>query len=378
MSEIKTIKIANRVVGERQPVFVIAEAGVNHNGNFDLAVKLIDAAADAGADAVKFQTFRAEQVVTSEGKMADYQKRNTRLSGGQVGKEDSQIEMLRGLELKEDWYPALIKRAKEKGIIFISTPHGGEESVDLLESHNVPAFKFGSGDLTNLPLLEYAAKLGKPMLISTGMSDLEEVKEAVFKIKNSGNEQILVFHCTTDYPCVPEFVNLRVMQSFMRELGTLVGYSDHTTGYQASALAAALGACMIEKHFTLDRNMSGPDHVASTEPDEFKKMVSLFKKIPEDFEKAVQMIGLDRADAEILMGSSEKKLMPPEFQYRSVARKSVVALHDIKAGEKFSIDNLVIKRPGTGLAPKSFYKIIGAIAKTDIQKDELIKEEHFA
>ncbi|MEK7598948.1 MAG: N-acetylneuraminate synthase [Patescibacteria group bacterium] len=367
----ETIKIGNRLIGKGWPVFVIAEAGVNHNGNFDLAIKLIDAAAEAGADAVKFQTFRAEQVVTSTGKMADYQKRN-------IGKETSQLEMIRGFELKEDWYPALIKRAKEKGIIFISTPHGGMESVDFLESLNVPAFKFGSGDLTNLPVLEYAARLKKPMLISTGMSDLAEVKEAVEAVKNAGNDQILVFHCTTDYPCAPEFVNLRVMQSFMRELGTIVGYSDHTAGCQAPALAVALGACMIEKHFTLDRNINGPDHVASTEPKEFKEMILLLKKIPQDFEKAIQIIGVTPEAAEVLMGTSEKKSLPPELQYMSVARKSIVAARDIMAGEKFSVENLAIKRPGTGLLPKHFYKIIGAVAKADIKKDELIKKEDFA
>jgi len=369
MYSIKMIKIGDRLIGKGQPVFIIAEAGVNHNGSFDLALKLIDSAAEAGADAVKFQTFRAEQVVTSAGKMADYQKRN-------IGKEDSQIEMLRGLELKEDWYPALISRAKERGIIFISTPHGGIESVDLLESYNVPAFKFGSGDLTNLPLLEYAAKLGKPMLISTGMSNLEEVKEAVRAVKKAGNEQILVFHCTTDYPCAPEFVNLRAMQSFMRELGTAVGYSDHTTGYQASALAVALGACMFEKHFTLDRNMNGPDHVASTEPKEFKEMVTALKKMPEDFEKAVQIMGMTSEAAEVLMGSPKKKPLLPELQYMSVARKSVVAFRDIKAGEIFSAENLAIKRPGTGILPKHFYKIIGTVAKVDIQKDELLQRKH--
>ena len=369
-TEPRALKIGDRLVGKGQPVFVIAEAGVNHNGSFDLALKLIDAASDAGADAVKFQTFRAEQVVTSAGKMADYQKRN-------IGKEDSQVEMLRRLELKEDWYPALIKRAKEKGIIFISTPHGGMESVDLLQHYDVPAFKFGSGDLTNLPLLEYAAKFGKPMLISTGMSNLEEVKEAVEAIKKAGNDQILVFHCTTDYPCAPEFVNLRTMQTFMKELRTVIGYSDHTVGYQASALAAVLGACMIEKHFTLDRNMSGPDHVASTQPGEFKEMVSVLKKMPKDFEKTIQVMGMTSEDAEILMGSPEKKPLLPELQYMSVARKSVVASRDIKAGEKFSVENLTIKRPGTGMQPKHFYKIVGAVAKADIQKDELIKTEHF-
>jgi N,N'-diacetyllegionaminate synthase len=211
-NHMKDLIISGYKINYDNPPFVIAEAGVNHNGSFDLALELIDAAAEAGADAVKFQTFRAEQVVTSVGKMADYQKIN-------IGKEDSQVAMLKELELNEDWYPALIERAREKRIIFMSTPHGGTESVDLLELYNISAFKFGSGDLTNLPLLEYTAKLRKPMLVSTGMSNLEEVIEAIEVIKKAGNDQILVFHCTTDYPCSPEFVNLRTMQTFMKELG---------------------------------------------------------------------------------------------------------------------------------------------------------------
>lgn len=345
----KDLIIGDYKINYGNPPFVIAEAGVNHNGNFDLAVKLIDAAAETGADAVKFQAFRAEQVVTSAGKMADYQKRN-------IDQEDSQIAMLRKLELKEEWYPALIKRAKEKGIIFISTPHGGKESVDLLESYNVPAFKFGSGDLTNIPLLEYAAKLKKPMLISTGMSTLEEIKEAAAAIKKAGNDQILVFHCTTDYPCAPEFVNLRAMRTLMKELGALVGYSDHTVGDQAAVMAAALGACMIEKHFTLDRNMKGPDHIASMEPREFKEMVRALKLVP------------------IMMGSEIKKPLQPELQYMSVARKSIVAARDIKKGEKFTEENLTIKRPGTGMLPKRINEVIGKTAKTCIPKDVLLDE----
>lgn len=366
----KDLIIGGYKVNYGNPPFIIAEAGVNHNGDFDLAMKLVDAAAETGADAVKFQTFRAEQLVTKAGKMADYQKKN-------VGKEESQLEMLKKLELKEEWYPALIKRAKEKGILFISTPHGGKESVDLLESYGVPAFKFGSGDLTNLPLLEYAARLGKPMLISTGMSNSEETKEAVEAIKKVGNDQVMVFHCTTDYPCAPEFVNLRTMQTFMKELGTLVGYSDHTVGYRTSALAVALGACMIEKHFTLDRKMKGPDHVASTEPKEFKEMVEVLKKMPRDFDKALKILGMTQEEAEILMGSYEKKLQKPELQYMSVARKSIVASRDIKAGEKFTEGNLTIKRPGIGMPPKYLKNVLGTTAKTDISNETLISKEMF-
>ena len=343
----KTILIQNQLIGEGHPVFVIAEAGVNHNGNLDLALKLIDAAADTGADAVKFQTWRAEQLVTKSGKMAEYQKKNT-------GKEEPQFDMLKKLELKEEWYPKLFERAKEKGIILLSTPHGGFESIDFMEQYNFPAFKIASGDITNLPFLEYAAKKGKPMLVSTGMSTIEEIKETVDTIKKAGNEQILVFHCTTDYPLAPENVNLKAMQTLMKDLDVLIGYSDHTVGDQVAIMAATLGARMIEKHFTLDRTMPGPDHIASTEPKEFKEMIARIKQIP------------------IIMGSGVKKPLLPELQYISVARKSIVANRDIKAGEKFTSKNLAIKRPGNGISPREFKNILGKKAVVDIPLDTLL------
>jgi len=345
-----TIRIGNKLVGGNQPVFIIAEAGVNHNGSLELALKLIDAAAFAGADAVKFQTFRAEQVVTAGGEMAAYQKRN-------LGKTESQLAMLRKLELKEKYYPALIQRAKERGIIFLSTPHGGRESVDFLQKIKVPAFKFGSGDLTNLPLLEYAAKFKKPMLISTGMSNLEEAKEAVAAIKKAGNNQILVFQCTTDYPLAPENVNLRAMQTMIKELGVLVGYSDHTVGSQAAVMATALGACMLEKHLTLDRNLPGPDQAASMEPLEFKAMI-------QQIEKSL-----------VILGSSKKRLLNCEKQYMQVARKSLVSARAIRKGEKFTFKNLTVKRPGTGILPKRYKEILGKRAKLNIKKDSVILEE---
>ena len=265
MKEIK-FKISDKLAGENQPIFVIAEAGVNHNGRLDLALKLIHAAADAGADAVKFQTFRAEQVVAASGKMADYQKRN-------LGKSESQLVMLKKLELKEEYYPALIKRAKERGIIFLSTPHGGFESVDFLQKLKIPAFKFGSGDLTNLPLLEYVAKFKKPMILSAGMATMKEIKSAVKIIKKAGNNKIIVLHCTTDYPADPEKVNLLAMKTMEKELGLPAGYSDHTDGIKISVAAAVLDAQVIEKHFTLNKAMPGPDHKASLEPGELKEMV---------------------------------------------------------------------------------------------------------
>lgn len=344
------IKIADKKVGIGQPVFVIAEGGVNHNSRLDLALRLIDEAAKVGADAIKFQTWRAEQIVTRSGKMADYQKRNT-------GKEESQFEMLKKLELKEEWYPALIKRAKQKGIILLSTPHGGFESVDLLVKYNFLAFKFGSGDITNLPLLEYAAKFKKPMLISTGMSNMSEVREAVETVRAAGNDKILVFQCTTDYPLALENVNLRAMETIRKELGVLVGYSDHTLGEQVPIMAATLGACMIEKHFTLSRKMKGPDQIASTEPDEFAELVVRLRNVP------------------LILGSGIKQSLPIEEQYKKVARKSLVAQQDIKKGEKLTGDNIAVKRPGDGILPKYYKRLLGKVARKDILQDTLLSKD---
>lgn len=343
----KFIRIANKKIGPGEPVFIIAEGGVNHNSKLDLALKLIDAAAKTGADAIKFQTWRAEELVIRVGKMADYQKRNT-------GKEESQFEMLKRLELREDWYPELIERAKERGIILLSTPHGGFESVKLMEKYDFPAFKFGSGDITNLPVLEYTARLGKPMLISTGMSNMDEVREAVETVRKTGNDQILVFQCTTDYPLAPENVNLGAMWTIRDELGVLVGYSDHTLGDQVPIMAATLGACMLEKHFTLSRRMKGPDQVASTEPREFKEMVEKLRRIP------------------AILGNGIKKPFPIEQQYKTVARKSIVTRAPVQKGDKLSGKNLGIKRPGNGMLPRLYGGLIGKVAKVDIPEDALI------
>ncbi|MBI2063447.1 MAG: N-acetylneuraminate synthase [Candidatus Yanofskybacteria bacterium] len=346
------IKIGKRKVGFNKPVFIIAEAGVNHNGSFKLAKKLIDAAAKAGADAIKFQTFRAEQVVTASGKMAEYQRRN-------LGAGKSQLAMLKGLELKERYYPELIKRAKAKKIIFFSTPHGGPVSVDLLQSFGTPAFKFGSGDLTNLPLLQYAAKFKKPMIISTGMATLTEVEDAVSAIKKAGNNKIVVLHCTTSYPCPPDEVNLRSMRTIVKKIRTLVGYSDHTANAQASLMAATLGACIIEKHFTLDRALPGPDQKASMEPAEFKQMVEQLKNINS------------------ILGSSVKKPSRNELRYLPIVRKSIVAARNILKGERLTEKNLTVKRPGTGLEPKYYFKVLGSKAVKNIKADVLISKNDF-
>lgn len=350
MARNNIIKIGNKFIGPNQPVFIIAEAGVNHNHQLDLALKLVDAAADAGTDAIKFQTFRAEQVVTEAGVMAEYQKKN-------IGKTESQLDMLRKLEFSESWYPKVIAHCKKRGIIFLSTPHGSFDSIDLLQKLGVPAFKFGSGDLTTLPILEYAAKFNKPIILGTGMATMAEVKEATNVMKKAGNSKIIMLHCTTNYPCPPEEVNLRTMQTMMNKLEVLIGYSDHTIGSQVSVMAVTLGACVIEKHLTLDNNMPGPDHKASADPTVFKKMVDEIRKV------------------EVILGSSVKKPLPGEVKLQSIVRRSIVAVKDIKTGEKFSRNNIDLKRPGTGLASRYFSKVIGKKAKTNIKKDSLLTRE---
>lgn len=348
----RVIKIGKKEIGFNKPVFVIAEAGVNHNGSLKLALKLVDVAKKSGADAVKFETFEAEQVALASAPMAVYQIKN-------IGKTQSQVAMLKKLELDEKFYPPIIARCKKVGIMFLSTPHGGFESVNFLENLGVPVFKFGSGDLTNLPVLEYAAKIGKPMIISTGMATMEEVKKTVNCIRQTGNNKIILLHCTTEYPCPPENVNLRAMAALKEKFGALVGYSDHTLGINVPIMAATLGAVLIEKHMTLDKNMPGPDHKASIEPEELYQMISAIKKTG------------------AILGSLIKKPTPEELLLRHIVRKSIVSLREIKRGELFTADNIGIKRPGTGLEPKYFFEIIGAIAKEDIKADSLIEEKHY-
>lgn len=319
--------------------FIIAEAGVNHNGRLDLALKMVDVAKKCGADAIKFQTFKARSVVTSQ------------------GKTKSHFEMLKKLELKKKFYKPIIKRCKEKKIIFLSTPHGSFEAVDFLQKLNIPAFKFGSGDLTNLPVLQYAAKFKKPVIISTGMATMEEIKEAINCIEKTGNNKIIVLHCTTNYPCPFDEVNLRAMQAMMKKLDVLVGYSDHTTGIQTSVMAATLDACLIEKHFTLNKNMPGPDHKASIEPNELKEMVNQIRNV------------------EKILGSTIKRPNKSEFSMTKTVRKSIVSLRDIRKGEKFTQKNIGIKRPGVGLPPKHYFEILGKVAKVNIAEDALINKQ---
>ena len=328
---------------------VIAEAGVNHNGDIEIAKKLIDIAADAGADLVKFQTFSADCLVTQNASKAEYQI----LATDEI---ESQHAMLRRLELTEAMHHELINHCANREIGFFSTGFD-IESVNFLAGLGQELFKIPSGEITNLPFLQYIGRLRKKVLLSTGMSNMHEVAASISALELAGTpkDKITVLHCTSSYPAEMSDVNLRAMLSIQREFGVDVGYSDHTLGTEVAIAAVALGAKVIEKHFTLDRNMSGPDHKASLEPDELIKMVAGIRSI----EKA--------------LGDGNKVITQNELQNRSVARKSIVASRDIQAGEVFTVDNLTTKRPGTGISPMEWDQVIGAKAKQSYIKDALIQ-----
>jgi len=339
------VKINDKLIGEEEPCFIIAEAGVNHNGSVELAKKLIDAAKDAGADAVKFQTFKAESVVVKDAQKAEYQKETTG--------EGSQYDMIKKLELTEEDFRELADYAEKKDIMFLSSPFD-KDSIDLLNELDVPAFKVGSGEITNFPLLRYIAKKGKPIILSTGMSTLGEIEEALDVIRSEGVEDIILLHCVSNYPARIEDVNLRAIETLKQAFKLPVGFSDHTLGITAPIAAVALGACVIEKHFTLDRNLPGPDHKASLEPDELKEMVKAIREV----EKA--------------LGDGIKRPTKEEEEIKKVARRSIVAKVDIPEGAIVTEDMLDVKRPGTGIEPRYIDMIIGKKAKEDIKKDEII------
>lgn len=325
--------------------FIIAEAGVNHNGDIEIAKKMVDVACEAGADAVKFQTFKAENLVTKNAPKAKYQKENTG--------NGNQYEMLRKLELSYEEHVILKKYCKKKGILFISTPFDFE-SVDLLEKLNINLYKISSGDLTNIPFLRYIARLNKPMIVSTGMANLGEVEKAVEEIKKVGNNNIILLQCTSNYPTNYEDVNLNAMITLKNAFKLPIGYSDHTKGIEVSMAAVAMGAEVIEKHFTLDKSMEGPDHKASLNPIELKEMISSIRNI-------------ERA-----LGDGTKKCNKSEESTRKVARKSIVAKNDIRRGQTVSYDNITFKRPGDGLSPAFVDEIVGKKAVNDISSDEFI------
>jgi N-acetylneuraminate synthase/N,N'-diacetyllegionaminate synthase len=328
-------------------VIIIAEAGVNHNGDFENAKKLILAAANAGADYVKFQTFKADKLVSKDAQKAEYQKANLKEDG------DTQYDMLKKLEMSEAWYYELIKYAKECRIKFLSTGFD-EDSIDFLDSLNIDLFKVPSGEITNKPYLKHIAKKGKPIVISTGMSNLEEIKDAVEVIQNHKipKDLITILHCNTEYPTPMQDVNLLAMNTIQNELGVQVGYSDHTLGIEVPIAAVALGAVLIEKHFTLDRNMVGPDHLASLTPEELKQMVISIRNI----ELAISGNGVKDAS------ESEKKNI-------NIARKSIHIKNDLTLGDVINIEDLIMKRPGDGISPMQIDKIIGKTTLSDLKKD---------
>jgi N,N'-diacetyllegionaminate synthase len=335
------------------PVFIIAEAGVNHNGSVDLALRLIDAAKASGADAVKFQTFRADRLATRSAHKAAYQERAA------ASTAESQYEMLQRLELDAAAHKRLIERCKRIGIQFLSSPFDAE-SADLLETMGVAVFKIPSGEITNLPFLQHIACKGRPIILSTGMSTLGEVEEAVRVLQAAGASDLTLLHCVTEYPAPYAEVNLRAMQTLKSAFGLPVGYSDHTPGIDIAIAAAALGAEVIEKHFTLDRSFSGPDHAASLEPNELKQMVAAIRHV------------------EAALGTGIKSPAPCELPNISVARKSVVAARELTAGHQLTAADLEIKRPGNGLAPKLLPALIGRTLRVGVSKDELVKWDHLA
>jgi N,N'-diacetyllegionaminate synthase len=333
----------------RPRVLIIAEAGVNHNGDLGLAKKLIDAAAEAGADLVKFQTFNTSRLVTRFAKKADYQTQTT-------DNKESQHEMLRRLELTPDMHKDLIAHCAERGIGFFSTGFD-IESVDLLMGLGQDHFKIPSGEITNLPYLRHIGRLGKSVILSTGMATLGEIEAAIEVLEQAGTPRVnmTLLHCTTEYPTPMNEVNLRAMHSIHRAFDVAVGYSDHTPGIEVAIAAVAMGATVIEKHFTLDRKLPGPDHQASLEPEELKTMVAAIRNI------------------EVALGDGIKRLSPSEAKNKPVVRKSLVASKTIRIGELFSAENITSKRPGIGISPMCWDQVMGRTALRDFAADELIE-----
>jgi N,N'-diacetyllegionaminate synthase len=333
----------------KNKTFIIAEAGVNHNGSIEIAKKMIEVAKECGADAIKFQTFKAEKIVSKYAPKAEYQKQTT-------GETDSQLEMVKKLELSFGDFIALKEYCDKLNIMFLSTPFDFE-SIEFLNDLGLEIFKIPSGEITNLPYLEKIGKLGKKIILSTGMADLGEIEDALDILIFSGTkkENITVLHCNTEYPTPYEDVNLLAMLTIKEAFKVKVGYSDHTLGIEVPIAAVALGASVIEKHFTLDKNMEGPDHKASLEPYELKAMIDAIRNI----EKS--------------LGDGIKKPSKSELKNKDIARKSIVAKRKIKKGEIFTEDNITVKRPGNGISPMRWYEVLGKVASRDYEEDELIE-----
>lgn len=331
----------------KNKTFIIAEAGVNHNGSFELAKLLVDKAVWAGADCIKFQTFNSKNLVSKNAQKAEYQKKTTDSS-------ESQLEMLKKLELSKEEFIELRDYCNQKGIMFLSTPFD-LESIDFLASIGVKTWKVPSGEITNYPFLRAIGKRKESVIMSTGMCSLEEVRDSLKVLKKFGTTDITLLHCTTEYPAPYDSVNLKAMLTLQNEFGYKVGYSDHTNGIEIPVAAIAMGATVIEKHFTLDKTMEGPDHKASLEPEELRQMVLSIRNV------------------EAAIGDGIKQPSDAEKKNIAIARKSIVAACDIKKGEVFTENNLTAKRPGNGISPMQWEKILGKSAIKDFETDEMIE-----
>jgi N-acetylneuraminate synthase/N,N'-diacetyllegionaminate synthase len=345
-TSMEKINIAGHNIGPGQPCYIVAEAGVNHNGDLRTALQLIEAAAQAGANAVKFQTFKAERVITSSAPKANYQKVTTDAT-------ETQLDMLRKLELQSSDYRDLQKYAIEKDITFLSTPYSVDDAQFLLEL-GVPAFKLASIDIVNFPLLRTIASWRRPVILSSGMATLGEIEQGLDAVRTMGNQEIILLQCTTNYPIQDSEVNLCVMQTLHRAFDVVVGFSDHTIGWEIPLAAVALGAAVVEKHFTLDRSAPGPDHAASLVPTEFAQMVRGIRRVEE------------------ALGSPRKMLSPSEMENRKSMRRSLVARVPIPAGAVITEDMLALKRPGTGFGADAMHLFVEQRARVQIETDTLL------
>ena len=340
------IKIKNFSIGVNEPIFIIAEVGVNHNGNIDVAKKLIDVAKESGANCVKFQTFVTDEVISKNTPLAEYQKNSTNVS--------SQYELVKNLELSENDFLELKNYTEKSGLIFLSTPFD-LHSVNLLDRINVDAFKISSGEITNKSLIEKISTYKKPIILSTGMSNLDEISEAINWITQNGCTSLAILQCTSNYPTELSNCNLSTISTLSEKYHVPIGFSDHTLDSLASIVAIGLGVKIIEKHITLSKDMSGPDHKASLEPHEFKSFVNQIRL------------------AESILGDGIKKCLPCETNVKLVARKSLVVIDDMKKGEILTIDKIAIKRPGTGIEPKYIEQILNKKLKNEIKKDQILR-----
>ncbi|MEM7355792.1 MAG: N-acetylneuraminate synthase [Acidobacteriota bacterium] len=338
---------SGRKIGDGHPVFVIAEAGVNHNGELSLAKELVDAANESGADAVKFQTWITSELVAADAPMAEYQQEN-------VGTSQSQYEMLEALELSQSDFSELRDYAERRGILFFSTPDE-PHSADFLDQLGAPLFKIGSGEVTNLPFLRYVAAKGKPLILSTGMSTLGEVEEAVRTIEATDNRQLILLHCVSDYPADPADCNLRALDTLRTAFGYATGFSDHTLGYETALAAVARGACVIEKHLTLDKSMAGPDHRASMNPAELADLVTSIRKV------------------ESALGTGHKRPTLAELETRKVVQKSIVTSRDLAAGSILQEADLALRRTSGGLPPAELPQVLGRRLKAAVSAEHPLR-----